>query len=276
VSDERSWLRETFNDVAELYDRVRPPYPPALVDDLVASATLGPHTRVLEIGPGTGQLTVPLARLGCHLTAVELGADLVAIARRNLARFPQAHVVAAAFEEWPLPTEGYDLVAAATAFHWIDQGLRVAKAAAALIPGGVFATIATHHVAGGTADFFAEAQRCYRQWDPKTPPGWRLPRAQDIPHDQELDGSDYFEAAVFHRYDSNITYSTATYIDTLRTYSGPRNLTQADREALFDCIANLIDTKYGGIIAKRYCFELRLARRTRPSTSGLDRRQVSR
>jgi SAM-dependent methyltransferase len=275
VSAEQSRLRETFNGAAELYDRARPTYPPALVEDLVASGELGPHSRVLEIGPGTGQLTVPLARLGCHLTAVELGADLAAIARRNLTGFPEAHVVVAAFEEWPLPAEGYDLVAAATAWHWIDPRLRVAKTAAALIRGGIFATIATHHVTGGTTDFFAEAQSCYRQWDPATPPDWQLPQAQDIPHDPELDGSDYFEPAVFHGYHSNITYSTATYIDTLRTYSGLRSLTPADREALFECIANLIDTKYAGTIVKRYYFELRLAQRTRRSLTGLDQRQIS-
>jgi protein-L-isoaspartate O-methyltransferase len=58
-----------------------------------------------------------LAEQGCRVVAVELGAGLAAVARRNLAGFPDVEVVTAAFEEWPLPTEPFDLVLAATAFH---------------------------------------------------------------------------------------------------------------------------------------------------------------
>ncbi len=46
----REWLRTTFDAAAELYDRVRPGYPPDLLDDLVALAHIGPSSRMLEIG----------------------------------------------------------------------------------------------------------------------------------------------------------------------------------------------------------------------------------
>src|SRR5947209_4923085 len=76
--------RESLDEVAERYDRARPGYPLALVDDLVDLACLGRGSRVLEIGCGTGQLTVPLAERGVSLVGVELGANLAAIARRKL------------------------------------------------------------------------------------------------------------------------------------------------------------------------------------------------
>lgn len=116
-------------------------------------------------------------------------ADLAAVARRNLARFPEVEVVAAAFEDWPLPAEPFDLVLAATAFHWIDPAVRVVKAAAALRPGGALSTVTTHHVAGGDESFFAAAQACYERWDPETPPGGDpLKAAADIPtSSEELD-----------------------------------------------------------------------------------------
>src|ERR671931_489519 len=175
-------LRATFDQAADLYDRARPGYPPALFDDLAELAGVGPGCRVLEIGPGTGQATVPLAERGCQIVAVELGADLAAVARRNLASFPQVQVVTAAFEDWPLPAEPFDVVLAATAFHWIDPRVRVAKAADALRPGGALATIATHHVAGGDEGFFVEVQDCYERWDLDTPPGGvRLPTAAEVP-----------------------------------------------------------------------------------------------
>src|SRR6266542_609432 len=139
-------LRITFDEDAERYDRARPGYPAALFDDLMTLAGLGPGSRVLEIGCGTGQATIPLAERGCEIVAVEIGPHLAAVARRNLGRFLSAQVVTASFEDWPLPPAPFDAVVSATAFHWLDPAVRVVKAADALCPGGALATIATHHL----------------------------------------------------------------------------------------------------------------------------------
>ena len=96
-------LRTTFSEAAELYDRMRPSYPRAVFEELAEFGRLGPGSRVLEIGCGTGQATLPLAQRGYRVTAVELGAELAAIARRKLASFPGVEVVVSAFEDWPAP-----------------------------------------------------------------------------------------------------------------------------------------------------------------------------
>ena len=54
---------------------------------------------MLEIGCGTGQATVAVARTGCEIVAVELSADMAALARRTLAGFPAVRVDVAAFED---------------------------------------------------------------------------------------------------------------------------------------------------------------------------------
>ncbi|MEV8505563.1 class I SAM-dependent methyltransferase [Actinoplanes sp. NPDC051475] len=255
-------LRTTFNEDAERYDRARPRYPEQLFDDL-AAAGAEPGARVLEIGCGTGKATVPLAERGCHIVAVELGAAMAAGARRNLARFDSVEVVTAAFENWPLPEQPFDVVIAATAFHWIDPAVRVAKSADALRPGGILATVSTHHIAGGTGPFFAAAQDCYERFDPATPPDLRLEEASTIPEDDtELVQSRRFGPATFHRYEWEQPYSTAEYLDVLLTYSGHRALPDAQRSGLLDCITGLIDGVHGGQVVKRYLTELRVARRT--------------
>jgi SAM-dependent methyltransferase len=257
---DRDQLRSTFDQDAERYDRARPGYPAALFDDLVELAAIGAGSRVLEIGPGTGQATLPLAERGCRVVAVELGADLAAVARRNLARFPMVEVVTASFEDWPLPAERFDLVLAATAFHWIDPSVRVDKVADALRPGGSLATVTTHHVAGGDESFFAEVQDCYVRWDPDTPTALSLKPAIDIPTaNYDLDRSPRFGPPTVRRYEWNRSYTTATYIDLLLTYSGHRALEPTAQRNLLDCIAGLIDTSYGGEIAKRYLTELQVA-----------------
>lgn len=256
-------LRGIFDEDADLYDRVRPGYPAALFELLVEEADLGPRRRVLEVGPGTGKATVPLAMTGSRIVAVELGANLAARCARNLAGFPDARVVNLGFEDWPLPAEPFDLVLAATSWHWLDPAVRMAKVARALRPGGLLAVIETHHVAGGSEGFFAEAQRCYERHDPTTRPGGhRLPSADDVPRQADTDGSIQFGPATFHRWEWDAQYSAGRYLNLLRTYSGHRALPEPALTNLLGCIDQLIEYEYDGMITKRYLTQLWLARRT--------------
>lgn len=262
AAQDRERLRRTFGIDAERYDRVRPSYPAELFDELADMACMGLDCRVLEIGPGTGQATQALAERGCGLIGIELSLALAAVAERRLAAYPNAEIVVAAFEEWPLPAEPFDTVVSATAFHWLDPAVRVAKAADALRPGGALATIGTHHIAGGTAGFFIEVQDCYERWDPPKPPGLRLLDADAIPRDSsELDSSGRFGPATFRRYEWDIAYSTAAYRDLLLSYSGHIDMESTAQEGLLDCIGELMETRYGDRIEKRYMAELRVARK---------------
>ncbi|GHH47741.1 class I SAM-dependent methyltransferase [Lentzea cavernae] len=245
---DREHLRTTFGQDAARYHRARPGYPAELF-----SLLSGP--RILEIGPGTGQATLPLTSLG-DVTAVELSPDLAALARVHA---PAAEVVVADFEVWPLPEEPFDLVVSATAFHWLDPATRMARCAAALRPGGVLAVISTHHVAGGTEQFSVDVQECYERWDPTTPPGLRLSPAADVP--REFDESAFFGEPEFHRYEWDLAYSTETYVDLLLTYSN--HITLPDRDRLVADIGRLIDTRYDGRIVKRYMTQLAFARSSR-------------
>jgi len=242
---DRERLRTTFGEDAARYHRARPTYPAELFTRLH-----GP--RILEIGPGTGQATLPLTSLG-DVTAVELSPSLAAVAR---AHAPAAHVVVADFDVWPLPPEPFDLVVAATAFHWLDPATRMTRCAAALRPGGSLAVISTHHVAGGTEQFFADVQEIYERWDPATPPGLRQSTASEIPC--EFDESALFDEPEFHRYEWEQAYSSESYVDVLLTYSN--HIALPDRDRLIADIAALIDTRFGGRIVKRYMTQLAVAR----------------
>lgn len=260
----RAHLSRTFDEDAELYDRARPGYPIQLYDDLVEFAGTVPRSRVLEVGCGTGKLTVPLAGRGCRITAVEAGARMAAVARRNLDEYPDVDVVTARFEDWPLPEEPYDVFVSATAFHWLDPAVRVPRAADALRPDGTLAVVRTQHVNGGTEEFFAEVQGCYERFDPATPPGLRPPAAADVDssdHAREVAGSGRFGPTLFRRYERDLTYTTSAYLDVLRTYSGHRALADGAREGLLECVAGLIDGRYGGRVTKRYLIELGVSRR---------------
>jgi hypothetical protein len=63
--------RLVFGEVADMYDRHRPSYPPALLDDLIALAALDVSEPALEVGAGTGKATMMLAARGIPIVAVE-------------------------------------------------------------------------------------------------------------------------------------------------------------------------------------------------------------
>jgi SAM-dependent methyltransferase len=261
VSRSERELRTIFDEDTELYDRMRPAYPDRLFVDLVELVGLRPDHRLLEIGAGTGKATAPLSATGCRITALEPGPRLAAFAARRFARSPNVEVVNDYFETWPVPEDRFDVVASATAYHWLDPAVRVGKAAEVLRPGGVLAVIETHHVAGGTAQFFADVQDCYERFDPSTPPGLRLESADQVPRRADTAGSGWFEPAEFRRYPWEVTYSANEYVDLLRTYSGHRALPAPARAGLLDCVKTLIETRYGGRVTKRYLTQLWTARR---------------
>src|SRR5690349_5940224 len=109
-----------FDEVAAEYDGHRPAYPGELVDQACRAAGIGSGDHVLEVGCGSGQLTRSLAARGLHVTALEPGENLVALARRSLADAGGVEFVTARFEDAVLPRGQFQAVFSASAFHWID------------------------------------------------------------------------------------------------------------------------------------------------------------
>jgi ubiquinone/menaquinone biosynthesis C-methylase UbiE len=132
---------KVFDEVAAEYDRNRPTYPDELVDQACQVAGIGDGDRVLEIGCGTGQLTRSLVARGLHVTALEPGRNLVALARQNLEDAGAVEFVNARFEDAPLPREHFRAVFSASALHWVDPTVSWRKIADVLIPGGTLALI---------------------------------------------------------------------------------------------------------------------------------------
>jgi SAM-dependent methyltransferase len=254
--------KESFDAAASDYAQYRSGYPDEVVDDVVASSRLHPGSRVLEIGCGTGQLTVPLARLGVELVAVELGPNLAAIARDNLAEFPGARVEVIGFEEWRLPAEPFDVVVSASAFHWIDPEVGFAKAALALRPGGVLTIVHAHHVKGGTPGFFADTQPYYLRWGLSDDPFFEPTAPEDAPAMfPELEERSEFEVVHRHRFEIPRDHTADSYVGWLRTDSLVSSLAPLSRQGFLDGIQKLIETKYDGRVSRDFVYEVIAATR---------------
>ena len=258
---ERERLRETFDQAAESYHRVRPDYPEALFDDLIALGGLVPGDRLLEVGCATGKATLPLARRGFRITCVELGAELAAVARRNLARF-DVEVVTGRFEDWR-PQEPVSLVFAATAWHWIDPRVRYQRAWEALRPGGHLALWAQEHVFPEGGDpFFEEIQDVYDEIGDGMPPDAVRARPGELEDDRAgIEASGRFEVTGVRQYDWARVYRAEEYIELLNTFSGHLSMASWQRERLYGEIRRRLARRPDQSVRRGWGAVLHVARR---------------
>jgi SAM-dependent methyltransferase len=264
MADDRNRLRTTFDEAASLYDEVRPGYPEELFDDVVSLSGIPAGGRILEIGCGTGQATVPFARRGYRILCIELGENMAAVARRNLEGYPQTKVLTGTFEEWPLQDEAFDVAISATAFHWLDPATAYPKVAGALRDGGSLALFWNVHVHSDAGEGFLEAaQRIYEREAPEIvgPEDYKgPPRPDEVPdRTDEIQDSGHFGGITTSTYRWDETYDSRSYLRVLSTYSGHRSLSYDTRERLFRGIADLIDTRFDGHIVKGYLTTLYVA-----------------
>lgn len=256
MPDDPRALRTTFDSAAALYARARPDYPAELYEDLVALTGLTAPADLLEVGCGPGNATLPLARAGHRITAVELGGELAAEARRNLSPYPAVSVVNAGFEEWQ-PPDGtrYDLVYAATAWHWIDPAIGWAKAASLLRPGGHLALWGAGHAFPPDADpIFTELQRVYEEiGEPHIEP-WppAPPRLDSDIDDLPAAAAEHFEARAVRRHLWALRYDAEAYLRLLDTFSGHIAFTPDQRNRLYGEVRRLLAARPDGQLTRHW------------------------
>ena len=264
VANDWRRLRSTFDAAADLYQQARPEYPEQLYDTLVEAAGIKAGDLLLEIGCATGKATLPLARRRFRITCVEIGPSLVAAARCNLDDYPDVEVVACAFENCaPLVDDQFDLVLAATAWHWIDPATRYQRAWELLRPGGHLAFwSATHVFPDGGDPFFLEIQDVYEEIGEGLPEGATRPRPGQLPDARaEIERSGLFEDVVVRHFDWEVSYNAEEYLALLDTFSGHIAMEASKRDRLYAEIRRRLGQRSDGHLRRHWGAVLHIARR---------------
>jgi SAM-dependent methyltransferase len=261
---ERERLRGTFDRASDLYDRARPDYPHELIDRLVAVSGLRRGDLLLEIGCGTGKATLPLARRGFRIICLELGTQLAAAAREKLSDYPDVHVLPGRFEDLELPGgEQFDLVYAATSWHWVDPAVRYRKAWELLRPAGHLSFWGATHVFPEDGDpFFFEIQDVYDEIGEQLPAGSSWPKPGELPEQgSEIEASELFEVVDVSHFDWEIVYDADGYIDLLNTFSGHIAMQPPQRDRLYGEIRRRLAARPDGRLRRHWGAALHVARR---------------
>lgn len=119
AKDNKGPTTQIYSSVADLYQRFRPTYPSALIDTAIAESPLlqTPSAAILELGCGPATLTLDLAQRGFAVTAIDPGVDMIDLARRVCADYPQLEFVQTIFAEFQ-SNKKYQAIAAASSLHW--------------------------------------------------------------------------------------------------------------------------------------------------------------
>ena len=143
-AERKRTLASAFAGQGADYDRLRPGYPDAVLDAMLAPlAGSAPTLRAIDLGAGTGKLSSALAERGLEVTAVDTSAAMLEVARargRTIAAGSLSTHLARA-EETGLPAASAELVTVAQAWHWFDAEEASAEVARLLAPGGVLALV---------------------------------------------------------------------------------------------------------------------------------------
>jgi len=252
-------FERTFDNAAVDYDQNRPVYHKDLYTDLFQYKPIDARSTVLEIGIGTGKASRPILDAGCRLTGLEPGENLAAIAKNNLRNYQNFFLSNQTLQDYECGAETFDLIYAATAFHWIPEEYGYPRVYDLLKPGGVFARFSYH--AGPDKErkaLTSEIRDVYYQYmQPDEPKEFTEENAENL---AALAVKYGFIDTKYHLYHSTKDFTADDYMGLLRTYSNHMALQEPNRQKLFDGIHAAI-SKNGGIITVYYTTDLELARK---------------
>jgi SAM-dependent methyltransferase len=261
VPDPRETLGGSFDTVAAGYDDARPEYPDELFDTLVELTDLRPGSRLLEIGCATGKATLPLVRRGFSVVCVERGPNLAALARQRFGELPvELHL--GTFEDWEGEWGAFELVYAATAWHWVDPEVRYRKAHRLLRAGGHLAFwSAMLAYPEGFDPFFTELQEVYDEISESWQGAWPPPPPSEMHDDRaEILASGLFEDVEVRRFAWEKLYTAEQYISLIGTFSGHIAMPDAKREHLYREIRRRVAKRPDARVRRHWCSILHVAR----------------
>jgi SAM-dependent methyltransferase len=186
---------QRFSSRVENYVRYRPSYPSGLMDLLARECGLTFHSRVADIGSGTGLLARLFLDIGCEVLGVEPNPGMRQAEERLLAQWPRFRSVDGRAEATTLPDCSVDFVTAAQAFHWFEPEQTRAEFRRILRPAGWVVLVWNERLRA--AGFMAAYEDLVGRYGPERPhvetqeldrffggKAWRLAK---LPNQQQFD-----------------------------------------------------------------------------------------
>jgi ubiquinone/menaquinone biosynthesis C-methylase UbiE len=151
----------SFDRAASFYDQTRPLFEPIAKHGIQAILDIaGQDSRILDVGTGTGRISVPLLQRGADLIGCDISSDMLS---RLKDKFPSARIAKVDASLLPFPKAHFDVVLTVHVMHLIPpwrEALREFQRV--LKPGGAYLNAKTWAPAG--VSIREQMRAHWREW----------------------------------------------------------------------------------------------------------------
>ena len=274
------WERERrthFDEITAEYDKIRWDYPDELFKDALDycnKTNSGKSKKAIEIGAGTGKATAPFLDNAYDVTAVEMGENMSAFLVDKFKTYNNFRVITSTFEDVVLEENCYDLIYAASAFHWVDAAIGCPKVYKLLRNGGAFVLFRSNWNSHDNEKLAKDLQIVYEKYfnsyyknDEKIDKPTKhslesLQKPEAIYKGFRFESMEQygFKDVTMKIYNQVHTYNTDGYIKLLDTFSDHRALPKENREPLYAGVHKTIE-KHSGHIQTHNTYQLYMGRK---------------
>lgn len=241
-----------YDGVADDYEVARPGYPADVFDTIEHYGDFNEPPRVVEVGSGTGQATRQMAARGWTVHGIEPGPRLAETARAHVSS-PNTRFEVTRFEDAVLTESSFDLVAAATSWHWVETDIGYRKAHSLLKPSGTIALFWNAHVPHTTNPAWEPIRDAYLGVAPELADLAPLtPDRPDYDPEHEIRTSGYFDLIERHVFNFDVAYPIDRFLRLIDTYASHHALDPRRRSLLHERLRIAADDHLSGTVTKPY------------------------
>lgn len=234
-------FRRIFDTIPEKFDKWRPHYCDEAFDFLISEVGLDKSKSLLEIGPGTGQATLPLLETGCDYLAIELGENFSKVMRDKFSSRANFSLINADFETHDFGGRRFDVIFSAAAIQWIDEEIAFRKSYELLKNGGFLAMMLLRgDYRGSNEALYADIQRVYSEYfHPTQPYNIKFSYTNAVNYG--------FSEVLRYEFRGKREYTADDYVEYIGTHCDHMTLPEADKSVFFGGIRDAINAHSGKI-----------------------------
>jgi ubiquinone/menaquinone biosynthesis C-methylase UbiE len=229
-----------FDQIAEFYDMTRRPPLKNEIDAIITQ--LDGSKTVLEIGVGTGRMSIPIQEKGFDVTGIDISARMLEKAREKGIR----HLVIGDARKLPFLDSSFDAALIVHVFHLIEDNVKVMQEAGRVTRKMVMSIVREHE----------PSDEYRRQWRKEilkifnekcVQMGYRLDSGGFLNHRQESAITEIFKPSIKRLIDRNTrTVNPENFVDRFR-YSSRyislrKQIPEKDLEKIIDSVGREVSS----------------------------------